>query len=96
MRRFSGRAGSTLGLAIAALVLLVPSGAEAQNPGPAYSDWNAEQIGYPSNAPISSRATCDGGSRGCIDRTLGEMYRRFNTVVPACDDNNVFSLTYLR
>ena len=81
--------------ALACLALLAPS-ASAQDPGPAYSDWNPEQIGFPSNASVSPRADCANGSGRCIDRTIGEMYRRFHTVVPGCDDNNVFSLTYIR
>ncbi len=70
--------------------------AQAQDAGPAYTDWNAGQPGYPSNAPVSPRATCESASRSCIDRTIAEMIRRFHTVVPGCDDNNVFSITYLR
>ena len=81
--------------ALVCLVLLAPA-ASAQDPGPAYTDWNPEQIGFPSNASTSLRANCVNGSGRCIDRTIGEMYRRFHTVVPGCDDNNVFSLTYIR
>lgn len=78
------------------LALLLPAGSGAQDPGPQYTDWNSEQPGYPSNAPPSPRSECAGGSDRCIDRTVGEMWRRFHTVVPECDDNAVFSLTYLR
>lgn len=81
--------------ALASLALLAPA-ASAQDPGPAYTDWNPAQIGFPSNASASPRANCVNASGRCIDRTIGEMYRRFNTVVPGCDDNNVFSLTYIR
>lgn len=84
-----------LAAALIAIVAL-PAAAAAQDPGPAYSDWNAEQIGFPSDAAPSPRANCAGGSDRCIDRTIGEMWRRFHHVVPSCDDNNVFSLTYLR
>lgn len=85
------------GLALStACALLVAPAAPAQDPGPAYSDWNPSQIGFPSNASASPRANCVHASGHCIDRTIAEMYRRFNTVVPTCDDNNVFSLTYIR
>lgn len=80
----------------AGVAALCAAPALAQDPGPAYTDWNAEQPGYPSNAELNPRATCDSGSRACIDRTVAEMIRRFHTVVPVCDDNNVFSITYLR
>lgn len=79
-----------------ALLAMLPAAAPAQDPGPPYTDWNAKEPGYPSNAPPSRRANCAGGYRSCIDRTIGEMYRRFHRVVPVCDDNNVFSLTYIR
>ena len=84
-----------IALALAGATFGAPA-AIAQDPGPAYTDWNPAQIGFPSNAPASSRANCVHGSNRCIDRTIGEMYRRFHTVVPGCDDNNVFSLTYIR
>lgn len=85
------------GLALStACALLVAPAAPAQDPGPAYSDWNPSQIGFPSNASASPRANCVHVSGHCIDRTIAEMYRRFNTVVPTCDDNDVFSLTYIR
>lgn len=81
---------------VSSCVLLLSAPASAQDAGPPFTDWNPQQPGYPSNAPVNSRATCDSGSRACIDRTVAEMIRRFNTVVPSCDDNNVFSITYLR
>ena len=92
----SGRARAIAGGLAAALAFALPSAATAQDPGPAYSDWNAELPGYPSNAERSVRAECVRGGDACIDRTIAEMWRRFHTVVPSCDDNNVFSLTYLR
>ena len=92
----SGRGRAIAGGLAAALALALPSAATAQDPGPAYSDWNAELPGYPSNAARSVRAECVRGGDACIDRTIAEMWRRFHTVVPSCDDNNVFSLTYLR
>ena len=84
-----------IALALAGALSAAPP-AIAQDPGPAYTDWNPAQIGFPSNAQPSPRANCIHGSGRCIDRTIGEMYRRFHTVVPGCDDNNVFSLTYIR
>lgn len=95
IRRRIQRLTAAMALAlIAALGISVP--AAAQDPGPAYTDWNPKQIGFPSNSAPSRRADCVTGQRACIERTLGEMYRRFHTVVPNCDDNNVFSLTYIR
>lgn len=81
------------GLAALLLAATVPGGAAAQEP---YDDWNAQLPGFPSNTPDAPRANCAGGEDACIDRTLGEMWRRFHTVVPRCDHNAIFSLTYLR
>jgi hypothetical protein len=72
---------------------LAPAAAPAQEP---YDDWNAKLPGFPSNAPESPRANCAGGADQCVQRTIGEMWRRFHTVVPTCDHNSIFSLTYLR
>jgi hypothetical protein len=82
--------------ALAALVGL--AGATIARPAVAapYDDWNPDIPGYPSNAPHSPRANCAGGSDQCIERTIGEMERRFHRVIPRCDHNAVFSLTYLR
>lgn len=74
------------------LALLAPAGASAQ----AYTDWNAGFPGFPSNAARNARADCADGSPACIGRTIREMYRRFHTVIPVCDHNAVFSLTYIR
>ena len=83
-------------LATVAACLAVPL-ATAHPAGAApYEDWNPDLVGFPSNTPDSPRANCAGGADECIDRTIGEMWRRFHTVVPDCDNNNVFSLTYLR
>lgn len=62
----------------------------------AYSDWNAAYPGFPSNVARDARLDCTAGARSCIDRTVDEMYRRFHTVIPRCDHNAVFSLTYIR
>jgi hypothetical protein len=83
------------GLALVAALALAPS-ASAQDPGPPYTDWNPGWEGFPSNAHRSARAECRNGSTECIERTIGEMYRRFHTVVPRCDGNAVFSITYIR
>lgn len=75
-------------LAGAALALPAPAGA--------YDDWNRQFIGFPSSSERSFRADCRSGRPACIDRTIGEMWRRFHRVIPGCEHNNVFSLTYLR
>jgi hypothetical protein len=90
----AGRGRATLVALLAAAALAAPAPAAAQLDG--FSDWNRELPGFPSNASPSARALCAGGSSACIDRTIGEMYRRFHRAIPTCEDNNVFSLTYIR
>lgn len=83
------------GSAVVLAMLMASASASAQGES-AYDDWNPDLIGFPSNTPDSPRANCAGGSTQCIDRTIGEMWRRFHAVVPSCEHNAVFSLTYLR
>ena len=78
------------------MILAIVWAAPASAAEPAYDDWNPDFIGFPSNTEVSARGKCAGGSDLCIDRTIGEMWRRFHTVIPACDANAIFSLTYLR
>ena len=79
--------------AVAAVALACAAPAAAAEP---YDDWNPDFIGFPSNSDVSARGKCAGGSDLCIDRTIGEMWRRFHTVQPECGGNAIFSLTYLR
>ena len=84
-------------LAAAAIALIPSGGALAQGePDQPYADWNRVYPGFPSDVERSSRIDCARGSDACIDRTLGEMWRRFHRVIPFCNHNNLFSLTYLR
>jgi hypothetical protein len=83
-------------IAAAALALGTAPAGSAQGIDAPYDDWNPDLIGFPSNTPDSPRANCEGGGNACIDRTIGEMWRRFHRVIPRCNHNNVFSLTYLR
>lgn len=39
---------------------------------------------------------CQAGEPGCIVRTVAEMYRRANAVVPVCDHRAPFAVAYLR
>ena len=83
-------------LALTVLVACLGPTAPASAQDAPYSDWNTAYAGFPSNAKRDAGADCVAGSRACIDRTVNEMYRRFHTVIPRCDHNAVFSLTYIR
>ncbi len=82
-------------VAALALSLAAGAGGAAAQDAP-YADWNAGYAGFPSGVARSAAEDCVDGSRACIDATIDEMYRRFHTVIPRCDHNAVFSLTYIR
>lgn len=81
-------------LAATAGLATVP-GAAAQDDS-VYVDWNPLFPGFATGYRPSTERDCADGSDTCIDRTIAEMYRRFHTVVPTCDHNAVFSITYIR
>lgn len=93
-RVLTRRACRSATVLIACLLAWPGAAALAQEAG--YDDWNPGYPGFPSDAPRDPAADCASGSDACIHETLEEMRRRFHTVVPVCDHNAVFSLTYLR
>jgi hypothetical protein len=82
-------------VAVLALSLAGATGGAAAQDAP-YADWNAGYAGFPGDVGRNAVEDCVDGSRACIDATVDEMYRRFHTVIPRCDHNAVFSLTYIR
>lgn len=82
--------------ALVAALGLAPAPASARGAPAPYSDWNPDYPGFPSNVERSERGDCLDGSDECIERTIGEMWRRFHRMIPTCDHNAIFSLTYLR
>jgi hypothetical protein len=90
-----GRQGvGVAALAVAATLGWAPSG-HAQRQGP-YVDWPALLPALPAPFTPNVEPDCADGADACIDRTIMEMRRRLNAVVPACDHRAVFSLAYLR
>lgn len=85
-----------LGIAFAAAAAVLSVALPAPSAAAPYDDWNPGYEGFPSGVERNPRADCASGGDFCIRRTLGEMWRRFHRVVPVCEHNNVFSLTYLR
>lgn len=81
--------------AVLAAGLAWPAGAAAQGQGP-YVDWPALLPALPTPFTPNVEPDCADGSDACIDRTIVEMQRRLDTVVPRCDNRAVFSLAYLR
>jgi hypothetical protein len=90
-----GRAATVVALLAATLALGAASPAAAADDSP-YIDWPALLPPLPAPYTPNTEPDCANGESSCIDSTIVEMYRRFNTVVPVCDHRNVFSLAYLR
>ncbi|MCW2998697.1 MAG: hypothetical protein JWN65_2246 [Solirubrobacterales bacterium] len=79
---------------VVAMLCWAPAG-HAQGQGP-YVDWPALLPALPAPFTPNVEPDCADGSDACIDRTIVEMQRRLNAVVPRCDHRAVFSLAYLR
>ena len=83
--------GATLA---AATLLALPSPAAAEDPP--LLDWNPLLPGLPQTYQPSKDADCVDGDPACIERTLSEMYRRFDSQYATCDHNSAFGITYIR
>ena len=79
---------------VAATLLSVPSPAAAEDPP--FLDWNPLLPGLPQPYQPSKDADCVDGDPACIERTLTEMYQRFDRRYATCDHNSAFGLTYIR
>ena len=73
---------------------LAASPAAAQDPP--LLDWNPLLPGLPQTYQPSKDADCVDGDPACIERTLTEMYRRFDANYASCDHNSAFGITYIR
>ena len=87
-----------MGRAVALLACLValaaPAAASADDPP--FIDWTPLLPGFPTGYQPSKERDCLDGSNACIERTLREMYRRFDRLYPTCDHNSLFALVYIR
>ena len=75
-------------------ILALPSAAAAQDPP--VLNWNPLLPGLPQPYQPSKDADCVDGDPACIERTLTEMYQRFDRQYSTCDHNAAFGLTYIR
>jgi Family of unknown function (DUF5995) len=83
-----------LGGIVCAAVLAMPAAAAAEDPP--FIDWNPLLPGFPTGWQPSKEKDCADGSDACIERTLAEMYRRFDRLYASCDHNSLFGLAYIR
>ncbi|HYI36361.1 MAG TPA: DUF5995 family protein [Thermoleophilaceae bacterium] len=79
---------------ICVAVLALPAAASAEDPP--QLDWNPLLPGLPQTYEPSKDADCVDGDPQCVERTLTEMYRRFDTQYSTCDHNAAFGITYIR
>ena len=82
------------------VVALAAAGAATSGPAaaddPPYVDWTPLLPGLSLGFAPSAERDCADGSNACIERTLKEMYRRFDRLYATCDHNSVFALVYIR
>lgn len=87
MRR--SRSALVAGVAAALLAAAAPAGGQTGGRPVLPPHPPREHLPY-------DRSDCATGDPVCITRTIAEMYRRLNAVVPVCDHRAPFALAYLR
>ncbi len=86
--------GRNLLVALVAGAALLPQAAAAQSAP--YVDWPSLLPALPVPFTPNTEPECPDGADSCIDATIIEMQRRFDTVVEPCSHNAVFALAYQR
>jgi uncharacterized protein DUF5995 len=83
-----------LALAVVVLALATPAAATADDPP--FVGWTALLPGLSLPYDPASPDDCIAGRSRCVDKTIREMTRRFDSLAASCDHKAIFSLTYLR
>ena len=83
-----------LALAVVVLALAAPAAATADDPP--FVGWTALLPGLSLPYDPASPDDCTAGRSRCVDKTIREMTRRFDSLAASCDHKAIFSLTYLR
>jgi len=86
--------GGRLALIACAFALAAPAAAHAEDAP--FVNWTPLLPGFPTDYRPSMERDCLDGSNQCIERTLAEMYRRFDRLYASCNHNSVFGLVYIR
>ena len=84
-----------VGLVLAA-VGSVPLARPAAAEDPLFVDWSSLLPSFTDAYSPTSENDCVAGRPRCVDVTIREMTRRFDTLAGACNHNAVFALAYLR
>ncbi len=74
---------------------LLPGPAAAQE-DPPFVDWNPLLPSLATPFHPSRERDCTDGSPACIEKTLADMYERFDLRYSTCDHNAAFGITYIR
>ena len=82
--------------ATVACVALLATASPAAAEDPPLANWNPLLPGLPQTYQPSKDADCVDGDPQCIERTLTEMYERFDRGYASCDHNSAFGITYIR
>ena len=83
-----------LGVLVLTFALWAPRAAVADDPP--FVGWAALLPGLALPYDTTSPDDCIAGRSQCVDKTIREMTRRFDSLASSCDHNAIFSLTYLR
>jgi hypothetical protein len=76
------------------LALAVPSAAIGEDPP--FVGWSALLPALSLPYDPTSPDDCIAGRSQCVDKTIRDMTRRFDSLASSCDHNAIFSLVYLR
>jgi Family of unknown function (DUF5995) len=83
-------------VALGALILALAMPAAAVGEDPPFVGWTALLPSLSLPYDPTSPDDCIAGRSQCVDKTIREMTRRFDSLASTCDHNAIFSLTYLR
>jgi hypothetical protein len=94
-----GRTRALVSALLAVVTLLMLAG----RPDAAYADTTPIFVNWAALLPSltdafdpNSANDCVAGRPHCVDATIAEMQRRFETLGQSCDHNSIFALAYLR
>jgi hypothetical protein len=82
--------------ALGALILALAIPSAAIGDDPPFVGWSALLPGLSLPYDPASPDDCIAGHSQCVDKTIRDMTRRFDSLASSCDHNAIFSLVYLR
>lgn len=92
--RASRRAGRWIAGLAAAIGLIAPASAAAEDP--LFVEWTSLAPTLTAGYDPTSENDCVRGHVRCVDAVIREMTRRFDDLAESCDHDAIFALSYLR